>query len=65
MIELASAIVWNFLLIKIPDFNLGYDSEMDGNSTFILKLVSESFCIQKHNLRAISFPVAYFELWEK
>ena len=47
--------------------NLGYDGEIAdhvSNSTFVLKLVSESFCIQKCNPRPASFPVAYFEFWE-
>ena len=48
--------------------NRGYDGKMTdhvGNFTFVLKLVSESFHIQKCNLRPTSFPVAYFELWRK
>ena len=65
IIELASANVWNTSAIKIPDVNLQYDDKMGGNSTFVLKLVNGSFRIQKYNLRASSFPIAYFKLWEK
>ena len=64
IIQLTSAIIWNMSAIKIPNVNLRYNSKMGGNSTFILKLVSRSFRIQKCNLSTL-FQVAYFELWEK
>ena len=53
--------------IKIANINLGCDGKMEDhvdNTTFVLKLVSGSFRIQKCNLRSTSFSVAYFELWE-
>ena len=65
IIEISSAIPWNKLAIKISNVNLGSDGKIGSNSTFVLKLVSRSFQIQKCNLRLTSFPVAYFELWEK
>ena len=45
--------------MKIPDINPGFYSKIYGNSTFVLKLISGSFCIQNCNLRPTSFPVAY------
>ena len=60
--ELTLTIVWDTSVIKVPGINLGYDSKIGGNSTFVLKFVSGSFCIQKCNLRPTSVPVAYFEL---
>ena len=61
--ELASANVWNVPVMKVVDVYPGYDSKMVdhiGNSTFVLKLVSGSFCIRKCNLRVTLLPVAYF-----
>ena len=58
-------IVWNLSAIKILGVNLGYNGKMGGNSTFLLRVVSGSFGIQKFGLRPTSFPVFYFELWEK
>lgn len=63
--ELALAIVSNISAVKIADVNLGSKSKMEhhfGNSTFVLKLVSESFHIKKCNLRPTSFPDEYFEV---
>ena len=65
IIELTSAIVYDTSAIKIVELNLGYDSNMAdhvGNSTFVLKLVSGNFRIQKCNLKPTSFLAAYFEL---
>ena len=36
-----------------------------GNSSFVIKLDSVSFHIQKWNLRPTLFPVAYFKLCKK
>ena len=66
--ELASAIMWNTSAMKIVGVKLVYHSQMAyhvQNFTLILKLVRGSFHMQKCNLRPTSFPVAYFELWEK
>ena len=63
IIELASAIAWNMSAIKIVDINKMVDHVVI--STLILKLFSRSFRIQKCNLWPTSFPVTYFELWEK
>ena len=59
IIELASAIVWNRSAIKFAELNLGYDGKMVdhiSNSTFVLKLVSRSFCVQKCILRPAFVP---------
>ena len=51
--------------VKIANVNQGHDAKMAnhiGNFTYVLKLVSKSFCIQKCNLRPMLFPVSYFEL---
>ena len=69
IIGLTSAIVWNMSAIKNADINLGCKDKMAdhiGNSTFILKLVSRSFCISKcylkptlHSLQPSHPPVTW------
>ena len=61
MIKLASTIIWNTLATKIANIKLGHDGRMvdrTSNSTFTLKLVSRSFCIQKCILRPTLFQLA-------
>ena len=50
--------------ITLAEFD-GKIADQLGNSTFILKLVSGSFHIQKCNLRPTLITVTYFELQEK
>ena len=57
------AIVWNMLAIKILHIVLWYNDKMGSNYTFILKLVSRSFCIQKCYLRPEIILVPNCLIW--